>query len=126
MTSIRTHRDLIAWQKSFEMGLHVYKLTSDFPKSEERGLRSQLRRAAVSVASNIAEGYGRGSKLDYLRFLKIARGSIFEIDTQIRFALRLGFISKPAMADLDERLRECDRLLSALIRSISRSDHLPA
>lgn len=83
MTEIRSHRDLIAWQKAVDLGLEVYRLTRSFPDAERFGLISQLRRAGVSVSSNIAEGYGRGTTADYLRFLRAARGSLYEIDTQL-------------------------------------------
>ena len=84
-------KELIVWQKAVQMSLAIYKLTSSFPAAERFGLTNQLRRAAVSVASNIAEGYGRSSKGQYLVFLGHARGSNFEIQTQLVISRSLGF-----------------------------------
>ena len=77
---IQSHRDLLVWQRAIQLSTETYKLTADFPKEEIYGLTSQLRRASVSVASNIAEGYGRGTKGEYKQFLAIARGSNLELD----------------------------------------------
>ena len=82
MAEIRTYRDLIVWQKSMALVTDVYRVTRVFPKNEQYGLTSQLRRCAVSIPSNIAEGYGRRASNDYLRFLSIANGSLFELQTQ--------------------------------------------
>ncbi|MCW5776623.1 MAG: four helix bundle protein [Phycisphaeraceae bacterium] len=118
MNEIRSHRDLIAWQKAITFGLNVYDATEAFPNSERFGLTSQLRRAAVSVASNIAEGYGRGTTPDYLRFLRAARGSLYELDTQLLFAARRAYIDERTHASLLEQLTECSRVLAGLIRSL--------
>jgi four helix bundle protein len=125
MTTIRSHRDLVAGQKALEFGLLVYKATAEFPEHERFGLTSQLRRAAVSVSSNIAEGYGRASTSDYLRFLRIARGSLFEIDTQLMFAVRLGYMSESSHGEALERCRESGRVLAGLIRAVEESDANP-
>jgi four helix bundle protein len=87
--AIESYRDLIVWQRAIEMTVAVYQLTSDFPREELYGLASQLRRAGVSVASNIAEGYGRASTGEYLQFLGIARGSNLELQTQLVIARKL-------------------------------------
>src|ERR1035441_3664615 len=84
-------KDLVVWQRSIQLTVAVYKLTSSFPPSEQFGLSNQLRRAAVSVASNIAEGYGRSTTGEYLQFLGHARGSNFEVQTQLVIAEALGF-----------------------------------
>lgn len=115
---IRSFRDLVAWQRSVELSLDVYRGTAEFPSDERFGLVSQLRRAAVSVPSNIAEGYGRGSKQDYLRFLKVARGSLFELETQMTIACRLGFLREQIFDRLDELTKEVGRVLSGLIKSL--------
>ena len=95
-----------------------YALTSSFPPDERFGLVTQLRRASVSVPSNIAEGYGRGTTKDYIRFLRAARGSLYEIDTQLLLAVSLGFASQErAQAPLD-LVAECGRILAALIRTL--------
>lgn len=121
MSEIRSHRDLVAWQKSFELGLLIYRLTAGLPEHERFGLISQLRRGGVSVASNIAEGYGRASTSDYLRFLRVARGSLFEIDTQLLFSKELGYLKQDDHATAQELCRECGRILAGLIRSIEDS-----
>jgi four helix bundle protein len=90
-------RNLSVWQRSIELTLAVYKLTSSFPDSERFGLTNQLRRAAVSVASNIAEGYGRSTKGEYVQFPGFARGSNSEVETQIVISKALGFGSKQSL-----------------------------
>lgn len=113
---IRTFRDLIVWQRSMELAQAVYRHTGALPETERFGLTSQMRRAACSVPSNIAEGYGRGTTPDYLRHCRIARGSMAELQTQIELAVGLGFLQIPDSAL--ELLSETDRLLQGLIRSL--------
>jgi four helix bundle protein len=114
----QSFRDLIAWQKAAELTVETYKLTSHFPDSERFGLANQMRRAAVSVVSNIAEGYGRSTKGEYHLFLGHARGSCCELETQIFVARKLGF-GTPSDLDTAERLcNDVGRLLGALMRSI--------
>ena len=115
---VKSYRDLIAWQKAFTLGTSLYAATKKFPREEMFGLTSQMRRAAVSVASNIAEGYGRQSTADYIRFLRIARGSLFELETQISFAEKFGYIGEKLSFDLIEQSQECGRILAGLIRSL--------
>lgn len=115
---IQSYRDLVAWQRSVELSLDVYRGTVNFPSDERFGLVSQLCRAAVSVPSNIAEGYGRGSRQDYLRFLKVARGSLFELETQVTIACRLGYLQEQMFERLDELSKEVGRVLSGLIKSL--------
>jgi len=117
---IRTYRDLIAWQKAFDLGKLIYELTQEFPQEERFGLTAQLRKGGVSIASNIAEGYGRGSSSDYIRFLKIARGALYELDTQLLFATELGFLEFDYYEEAKSALDETERILAALIRSIER------
>jgi four helix bundle protein len=116
--SIRSYRDLVAWQLGVELSLRIYRCTSSLPDDERFGLISQLRRAAVSVPSNIAEGYGRGSTSDYVRFLKVARGSLFELQTQVLIANRLGFLAGEAFEQLEEKSNELGRVLAGLIKSL--------
>lgn len=118
MAQINTFRDLIAWQKAFGLGVQVYKVAQSLPSMESFGLGSQLRRGAISVASNIAEGFGRGSTADYVRFLKVARGSLYELDTQLEFAVELGFAQRSTYTAVKERLDETERVLAGLIRSL--------
>lgn len=91
---INSFKDLIVWQKSMELVEKVYKITESFPTKEQFGLISQMRRAAVSIPSNIAEGYGRNSTGSYIQFLSIARGSLLELETQLELSKRLNFINK--------------------------------
>jgi four helix bundle protein len=116
--AVRTFRDLIAWQKAMELAKLVYRATQDMPPDERFGLTAQMRRAAVSVPSNIAEGHGRETRPDYLRFLRVARGSLMELQTQLTLAEELGFmnIAPPAI----ELVREVDRVLQGLIRSLEQ------
>jgi len=113
-------KNLIVWQRAIEMGLAVYGFTSTFPASEQFGLSNQLRRASVSVASNIAEGYGRATRGEYLQFLGHARGSNAEVETQPVFARKLGFGAKAGLTEAEELADEVGRLLTALMRSLRR------
>jgi four helix bundle protein len=113
-----SYKDLIAWQRSIQMSVAVYKATSGFPKEEMYGLSSQLRRAGVSVASNIAEGYARMSTGEYKQFLGMARGSNSEVQTQLIIARELGFGS-PQLIDKAEGLsNEVGKILAGIIRSL--------
>lgn len=118
MSEIKSYRDLVAWQKAMDLVTEVYRLTASFPGIERFGLVAQPRRAAVSVPSNIAEGYGRGTTADYLRFLRAARGSLYEIDTQMLLSVRLGLLAQTDYDRTLERINECGRILAALIRSL--------
>lgn len=103
------------WQKAFQLTLSAYKLTSGFPKEELFGLTSLLRRAAVSIASNIAEGYGRGTRGEYRQFLAIARGSTLEVQTQLFLAAELGFGNREVQAEATGLSEEVSKMLYALI-----------
>lgn len=111
-----TYRDLLAWQKAKALAVDVYRATEGFPKSELFGLTSQMRRAAVSVASNIAEGQGRGSKPDFAKFLCMARGSLLELETQLEISHELGF---GTTADIQRLNDDCYKLLGLLNRLLS-------
>ena len=113
---IKTFRDLIAWQKAMELAKRIYRATGQMPDSEKFGLTNQMRRAAVSVPSNIAEGHGRQSLPEYTRFLKIARGSLMELQTQMIPVEELELLRIPA--ELTELHAETDRVLQGLIRSL--------
>jgi four helix bundle protein len=119
MSDIKSHRDLRVWQMSIGLAKRVMKAANTFPKSEAFGLASQVRRSAVSVPSNIAEGFGRGSRKDYLRFLKIARGSLFELDTQLLLARELGYITARGHDSLYADWNEVSKVLAGLIRHMS-------
>jgi four helix bundle protein len=118
MNTIRTHRDLLVWQKSMVLVTEIYRKSQRFPVQEQYGLTSQIRRAAISIPSNIAEGFGRQSTGDYLRFLNIAVGSLFEVQTQIEIALNLQFINQLDFEEIFEKSREIDRMLSSLIQKL--------
>lgn len=116
---INSYRDLIAWQRGMSLVLAVYRVTETMPVAEKFGLTSQMRRCAVSIPSNIAEGYGRESTNDYVRFLCVARGSLFEPRTQYEIAQALGYL--PEDTDVSALLSETDRVLHGLIRGIEKS-----
>jgi four helix bundle protein len=115
---LKSYRDLLVWQKAMELTIEIYRFSNDFPKSEVYGLTSQLRRAGVSVPSNIAEGYGRGSRKEYVQFLCISQGSLKELETQVILAQRLNYGSKAAAEGLLGLSDEVGRMLGALIRSL--------
>ena len=119
-------RDLAVWQRAVELSLGIYKLTSTFPDTERFGLTNQLRRASVSVASNIAEGYGRSSKGEYLQFLGHARGSNSEVETQIVIAKALGFGSKQMLETTEQLCSEVGRMLGALMKSLRSKSLVPS
>jgi four helix bundle protein len=122
----QSFKDLVAWQRAVEMTLAVYKLTSAFPDSERFGLSNQLRRASVSVASNIAEGYGRSTKGEYLLFLGHARGSNSEVETQIVIAKGLGFGSREGLRKSEELCSEVGRMLGAMMKSLRSKSLVPS
>jgi len=113
---VRTFRDLFAWQKSKEMAKILYTITRRMPAEERFGLTNQMRRAAISVPSNIAEGHARQSRPDYLKFLRIARGSLAELMTQTEISWELKLM--PLHQPLTELMEEVDHILQALIRSL--------
>jgi four helix bundle protein len=111
-------KNLAVWQRAIELTVAVYKLTAMFPDSERFGLVNQLRRASVSVASNIAEGYGRSTKGEYVLFLGHARGSNSEVETQIVIAKALGFGSTEMLTKAEGLCNEVGRMLGALMKSM--------
>jgi four helix bundle protein len=112
-----TYRDLKAWQTAMDMVRNVYRLTHAFPKEETYGLTIQLRRAAVSIASNIAEGKGRSSDKELLHFLSNAKWSLFEVETQILIADSLGYLTHSQGEDLLAQAGEVGRLLNGLMKA---------
>jgi len=115
---LANYKELKVWQRAYRLCLEVYRITRTFPKEERYNLTSQIRRAAVSIPSYIAEGYGRKTTPDYVRALYIAYGSICELETQIMLAADLKCTSGEIMAALQEDIREVERMLKALIRSL--------
>ena len=114
----RPHRKLDVWKKSMDFVKHVYQVTETFPKAEIYGLSSQMRRAAVSIPSNLAEGAGRKGKKEFSQYLNIAQGSISEIDTQIELSFILNFIEKDLYIDLMDELNTISKMLFGLTRSL--------
>ena len=116
---VRNYRDLIIWQKSMKLVTEIYGYTKTFPQEEMYGLTSQLRRSTVSIPANIAEGHGRNTTKDYIRFLYIANGSLFEVQTLLDIAQRLHYLSKEQFLKLFEMSREIERMMGSLIRKLS-------
>jgi four helix bundle protein len=119
LKKITSYKDLTTWQKAMRLVSHVYKLSSSFPPDEKFGLTMELRRAAVSVPSNIPEGWGRETTKNYLQFLRISRGSLYEIETQLLIALDLKYTNdtKPTMA----LIVEVGKMLNTLINKLERT-----
>lgn len=113
-----SYTDLIAWQKGMELVANIYDATDGFPSHEQFGLISQLRRAAVSVPSNIAEGKAHYSNRDFVRFLRHARGSLAEIETQVLIAQQRKYLKSETATKLAEKIDELGRILSGLINSL--------
>lgn len=118
--TVKSYRDLIAWQRARELVKEVYLLTATFPVGERFGLVSQMDRSAVSIPSNIAEGYGRATTRDYLHFLRIAHGSAYELETQLVLAEDLGLCGRQASSKVVATLQEAIRLLQGLIAALER------
>ncbi len=118
--AVRSYRDLIAWQKAMDLTVGVYQSSKQFPTDERFALTSQLRRSAISVPSNIAEGEGRFSKPDFSRFLSISHGSLCESETQIILAQRLGYLSSDEAESLLDDAGEVGRLIRGLAKSLNK------
>ena len=118
--SERPHKKLQGWRKAMDLVVEVYKVTAAFPSEERFGLSAQMRRAAVSVPSNIAEGAARGSTKFFGSSLQIARASLSELDTQIVVAVRLGYFTQAVADDLNEAADEIERILNGLIAATRR------
>ena len=115
---VRSFRDLVVWQKSIQMAVSVYRLTAKFPREETYGLASQLRRAAVSIPSNIAEGHGRLGKNEYRQFLGVARGSNFELQSQLEIARAIGMGDAKALDETDKLSHEVGKMIFGIISAI--------
>lgn len=118
---IKSYKNLMVWQKGFRVSLLIYKLTKLFPKEEIYGLTSQIRRAAVSIPSNIAEGYCRQRKLEYIQFLQIAFASGAEVETQLLIAKELNYITDSDYLETNNLLEEVMKMLNSLISKIKTS-----
>jgi four helix bundle protein len=115
---VRSYRDLVAWQKAMELVVNIYTCTQTFPKMETYGLISQMRRAAVSVPSNIAEGHARISTGEFRQFLEHALGSLMEIETQILIGERLRYVEAEKSTELLARTSELGKILNGFLRSL--------
>jgi four helix bundle protein len=117
--AVTDYTQLETWQRAMDLADAVYKATRTYPKEETYGLTSQTRRSAVSVPSNIAEGQGRGNSREFVRFLAVARGSLFELQTQIRLAERFGYLDPERSSGLIDQSWTVGRLINGLIRAVA-------
>ena len=118
--ALQSYKELVAWQKGIEFVAEIYKSTRDFPKEELYGLTNQLRRAAVSIPSNIAEGQGRLTRGEFKQFLGHARGSLFEVESQLVMARMLDYLPTSDAEALLKRVEELGRILNGLLNSLDR------
>ncbi len=118
MDKVRSYMDLMVWQRSMNLGVSIYRLTKKLPQNEQWGLTSQMRRAAISVPSNIAEGYGRQATGEYKHHLSISRGSILELETQMILCGRLGYLSSNEIDPLVDEIQQLSRMLASLISKL--------
>jgi four helix bundle protein len=121
----KRYQDLIVWQKAMELSKAIYQVTKSFPDDERFGLTSQLRRASVSVPSNIAEGQGRLTPGEFKQFLGTARGSVFEVETQIQLAADFGYVAQSEANRVIDQTSEVSRMLNGLIRSLQTDNRKP-
>jgi four helix bundle protein len=115
---VQSHRELIIWQRAIQLCVAVYEVTRSFPRDEIYGLTNQLRRASVSIPSNIAEGYGRLSREQYRHFLGIAQGSNLELQTQLVIAKELGYVAESAAGKVEAVSYEVGKMLTALLKKL--------
>ncbi len=119
MTKINSYKDLIIWQKAMDLVEMVYRITKTFPKEEQYGLTNQLRRAAVSVPSNIAEGHARSSTQEFHRFLSIVRGSLAEVETQLLIAQRLDYLAADQLSAILSLQIEINKMTNSLMTKLA-------
>ncbi|WP_167631266.1 four helix bundle protein [Mariprofundus ferrooxydans] len=120
---MKSHKDLDVWKKALDLSVEVYRLTGSFPKDEVYAMTSQMRRAAVSIASNIAEGAARRTDKDFIHFLHTALGSASELDTQIEIVARVGLADKEKIQVLQSEVGVISKMLCGLIRSVENKKH---
>ena len=116
--SLKTYEELIIWQKSMDLVVEIYCLTKQLPKEELYGIISQMRRAAISIPSNIAEGYSRNSRKEYVQFIYIARGSKSELETQLKICERLGYLSNEQIKDAQNIIKEISKMFNVLLKNL--------
>ena len=122
---LKNYKELHVWQKAYRLCVDIYQITKKFPPDEKYGLTSQIRRAAVSVPSNIAEGYGRKTTADYIHFLYFAYGSICELETQLLLSIEFGYIPADGVKKIESGMGEVERMLKALIKSLESKTSNP-
>ena len=115
---LSTYRDLTVWQKSMDLVEAAYRLANELPAEERYGLVGQMKRAAVSIPANIAEGYGRTHRGDYLRHLSFAKGSLAELETHLMLSVRIGFVRRETTVEVWALAQEVGKMLAALVRSL--------
>ena len=115
---INSYKDLIVWQKAIQLSLDVYSITKGFPKEELYGIISQMRRAAISIPSNIAEGRCRGSKKEFVQFLRIAHGSLAELSTQSIIAKSLGYMDQATLDAINDKIEEMSKMITSIIKKL--------
>jgi len=120
MGDIKDYKDLLIWQKGIQIVKAVYLGFEGFPKDEIFGLQNQMKRAAVSIPSNIAEGWGRSSTQNYIQFLRIARGSLMELETQLIIAKELNYISETNFNNISGLITEESKMLNAFIKTLGK------
>ena len=120
MSTIKSYKNLLVWQKGIEIVKEIYLICKDLPNEEVYGLQSQMKRAPISIPSNIAEGYGRNYTKSYVQFLKIARGSLLELETQIIISKELELINQDKYINIIKLITEESKMLNAFIKSISK------
>ena len=119
MGEVKNYQDLIVWQKAMDVVVEVYRLTKKFPQGEFYGLTNQIRRAAISIPSNIAEGHTRNSRSEYLNFLSIAQGSRAEVETQMIISVRLGYLTSEETLPTLSLLNEINRIISTIRQKLN-------
>ncbi|GBD98077.1 hypothetical protein BMS3Abin07_00085 [bacterium BMS3Abin07] len=112
----KPHKKLEVWKQSMELVIKLYEMIKEFPKEEKYVLSDQIRRSAISIPGNIAEGAGRHTKKEFMNFLHIAQGSLSELDTQLEIALRLGYLNHDSYCFLDDNMTKIDKMLTGLIK----------
>ena len=122
MNKINSYKELLVWQNAMELVILVYDLTKTFPDSEKFGLVNQMTRAAVSIPTNIAEGWGRASRKSYIQFLRISRGSIMELETLLELSNKLGFVEEGIMNSILDKIETTSKLLQGLIKKLEEKE----
>ena len=120
MNKSSSYKDLIIWQRSKDLAIKIYTQLEDFPNEERYSLTQQIKRCSISVPSNIAEGWGRSSDGSFVQFLRIAKGSLFEMQTQLLIAMELKFVSKEVFQEIDTEIDEIGKMINVFISRIKK------